>query len=243
MELKGRVALITGASSGIGWATSLALGDAGVRLALAARRRDRLTALVDQVRARGSEALILPTDMRDEEAVRRMVAATHEQYGRLDILINNAGLGWFGPIIDGKTAEWREMLETNLLGLLWATREALRLMIPQRSGHIVNISSIAGRRTLAGMGVYSATKFGVIAVSEALRQEVYDHHIRVTVIEPGIVETEFIDRIPPQALERFRGVTPLQAEDVARTILWALRQPPHVDVFEVVVRPTNQGGP
>lgn len=238
MGLNGQVAIVTGASSGIGRATALGLARAGCRVVLAARRQAQLEQVAREISALGGESLVIVTDVRSESMVERMVGRALERFNRLDILVNNAGLGWFDTIADGRTEEWREMIDTNLLGLLFSTRAALAHMLRQRSGHIVNISSLVGRRILPGVGVYSATKAAVIAISEALRQEVYQYNIRVTVIEPGVVETELTSRIPGEAMV---GIKPLAAEDVAEAVVWAVTRPANIDVSEILLRPTSQG--
>jgi NADP-dependent 3-hydroxy acid dehydrogenase YdfG len=246
MENKdGKVALITGASSGIGEITAKALAAVGFRVAVAARRAERLTTLVDTITQAGGQALSIMADVTDEDQVKAMVRQAHTHWGQLDVLVNNAGLMLLGPIADADTEDWRRMVQTNLLGLFYATHEALPIMKAQGSGHIVNISSLAGRIARAGSGVYNATKWGVGAFSEALRQECVKDHIRVTVIEPGVVATDLATHITnPQsretALNRLRTMTPLQADDVARAIVYAVTQPPHVNVNEILMRPTEQ---
>lgn len=242
-----RVALVTGASSGIGEATALALAEQGIRVAIAARRKNRLEDLVERIGQVGGQALALVADVTDEQQVQEMVRRTQEEWGRIDILVNNAGLMLLGPIAGANTEDWRRMVSTNLLGLLYTTHAVLPLMQTQRSGHIVNISSVAGRVARAGSGVYNATKWGVGAFSEALRQEcVQNHdHIRVTVIEPGAVATDLASHITnPAAREaafrRIQEITPLQSEDVARAIVYAVTQPAHVNVNEILLRSTEQ---
>jgi NADP-dependent 3-hydroxy acid dehydrogenase YdfG len=179
----GRVALVTGASSGIGEATAWALARHGTRIVVAARRADRLEALADHIGRAGGQVMVQVADVTDEQQMRALVRRTQEQWGRLDILVNSAGLMLLGPIAGADTDDWRRMISTNLLGLMYATHAALPLMRAQKSGHIINISSVAGRIARAGSGVYNATKWGVGAFSEALRQECVPDHIRVTVIE------------------------------------------------------------
>jgi len=240
-----QVALVTGASSGIGAATALALAARGTRVALAARRLDRLQTLVERIGQAGGEALALAADVTDERAAEAMVRRAHEEWGRLDILVNNAGLMLLGPIAGADTEDWRRMISTNLLGLLYATHAALPIMQAQHGGHIVNLSSVAGRTARAGSGVYNLTKWGVGAFSEALRQECVADHIRVTVIEPGMVDTELASHITygparQAAQSRLQEIHPLQAEDVANAIVYAVSQPPHVNVNEILLRPTEQ---
>ncbi len=195
MEKIERVALVTGASSGIGEATALAFARHGMRVALAARRTDRLEALAARIGREGGEAIKLHRDVTDEQQVQEAVRRTQHEWGRLDILVNSAGLMLLGPIAGAETEDWRRMISANLLGLLYATHAVLPLMKAQKGGHIVNISSVAGRIARAGSGVYNATKWGVGAFSEALRQECVLDHIRVTVIEPGVVETDLASHI------------------------------------------------
>jgi NADP-dependent 3-hydroxy acid dehydrogenase YdfG/DNA-binding transcriptional MerR regulator len=241
----GRVALVTGASSGIGEATAWSLAAHGIRVAVAARRTDRLEALVERIEQAGGEAIALSVDVTDEQQVQMMVHRLQEQWGRLDILVNSAGLMLLGPIAGADTEEWRRMISTNVLGLLYATHAVLPMMQAQGSGHIVNISSLAGRIARAGSGVYNATKWGVGAFSEALRQECARDHIRVTVIEPGIVETDLASHITniaarENALRRRQNIDPLQSEDIANAIVYAVTQPLHVNVNEILLVPTEQ---
>lgn len=240
-----RVALVTGASSGIGEATAWVFAEHGMRVAVAARRTDRLEALVERIGQQGGEAMALTMDVTDEQQVQAMVRRTQHHWGRLDILVNSAGLMLLGPIAGAETEDWRRMISTNLLGLLYATHAVLPLMKAQKSGHIVNISSLAGRIARAGSGVYNATKWGVGAFSEALRQECVQDHIRVTVIEPGVVETDLASHITNPAareiaLRRIQDITPLQREDIANAIVYAVTQPSHVNVNEILLRPAEQ---
>ncbi len=241
----GRVALVTGASSGIGEATAWALARHGTRLVVAARRADRLEALADHIGRAGGQVMVQVADVTDEQQMRALVRRTQEQWGRLDILVNSAGLMLLGPIAGADTDDWRRMISTNLLGLMYATHAALPLMRAQKSGHIVNISSVAGRIARAGSGVYNATKWGIGAFSEALRQECVPDHIRVTVIEPGVVDTDLASHITQTAareiaLQRLQEITPLRSEDIANAIVYAVTQPPHVNVNEILIRPTDQ---
>jgi len=239
------VALITGASSGIGEATAWALAVHGIRVAAAARRADRLKALVERIEQAGGEAIAIEADVTDEAQVQSMVQQAGAQWGGLDILINSAGVMLLGPIAGANTDDWRRMIATNLLGLMVVTHAALPIMKAQQRGHIVNISSLAGRIARAGSGVYNATKWGVGAFSEALRQECTPDHIRVTVIEPGVTATDLATHITQPAaretaLRRIQEIAPLQSEDVANAILYAVTQPPHVNVNEILMRPTEQ---
>jgi NADP-dependent 3-hydroxy acid dehydrogenase YdfG len=244
--LEGKVAAVTGASSGIGEATALALARAGAVVAIGARRTDRLAALAEQIEAAGGGALVLPVDVADEESANSFVTEAHSNLGGLDILVNNAGVMLLGPVEGAPTDQWRTMVNVNLLGLLYCTHAALPLMREAGSGHIVNISSVAGRSANAGSAVYNLTKFGVGAFSEALRQEVSGAGIRTTVIEPGFVDTELQGHNEHPAvregIEQMRQSLPevLQADDIAAAILYAVSQPQRVDVNEVLIRPTGQ---
>jgi clavulanate-9-aldehyde reducatase len=244
--LDGRVAVVTGASSGIGEATALALAGAGATVAIGARREDRLSELAQRIEGDGGRALSLPVDVADEDSARSFVTEAHSQLGGLDILVNNAGVMLLGPVEGAPTDQWRTMVNVNLLGLLYCTHAALPLMREAGRGHIVNISSVAGRSANAGSAVYNLTKFGVGAFSEALRQEVSGAGIRTTVIEPGFVDTELQGHNENPAvregIEKMRESMPdvLQAEDIAGAILYAVSAPQRMDVNEVLIRPTGQ---
>ena len=244
-RLDGRVALVTGASSGIGEATALALAEAGAKVAIAARRRDRLDSLATRVAAAGGDALVLEADLLDEHVAQRIVADTESHYGRLDILVNNAGVMYLEPVAEADLGRWRRMLELNVLSLIASTQAALAGMRARRDGHVVNIASTAGRIANPNAAAYSATKFGVVAFSEALRREVHVDNIRVSVIEPGVVETELRDHIGHAAtqasLNAWAGnMRQLQARDVAEAILFCVTRPAHVNVNEILMRPTDQ---
>ncbi|MBV9688412.1 MAG: SDR family NAD(P)-dependent oxidoreductase [Ktedonobacteraceae bacterium] len=244
-KLHGKVALVTGASSGIGEATALALAAEGAYVALAARRVERLEAVVKRIEDSGGQAIAIIADVANEKQTQEMVQAAHTKWGHLDILVNNAGLMLLGPIEGADTEDWRRMVNVNLLGLMYATHAVLPIMKGQSGGHIVNISSVAGRTITPGNAVYNTTKWGVGAFSEALRQEVHAHHIRVTIIEPGVVETELVEHITdPKAKEEtqqfYQAIHGLQSEDIAAAIVYAVTQPPHVSVNEILIRPTEQ---
>ena len=241
--LDGRVAVVTGASSGIGEATVRALSAAGASVALAARRADRLEAI-----AKGLEgpSLVREADVGDEEQARGLIQAANDELGGVHILVNNAGVMLLGPVAGADVGEWRRMIEVNLLGLLYCTHAALPLIEASGGGDIVNISSVAGRRADAGAAVYNLTKFGVHAFSEALRQEALHAGIRVTTVAPGFVETELqthsthpmVRRATERSREQIGEV--LKAEDIANEIVHAVTRPSHVCVNEIVVRPTGQ---
>ncbi|BAY66175.1 short-chain dehydrogenase/reductase SDR [Calothrix brevissima NIES-22] len=244
-KLDGKVAIITGASSGIGEATAIALANDGAAVVLAARRGDRLNTLAEKIATTGGKALPIITDVTDKAQVQNLVHKTKTEFGRIDILVNNAGIAAVGAIDGGNTADWKDMINLNLLGLLYVTHAVLPILKAQGAGHIVNISSVAGRTARPGIGVYNATKWGVNGFSEALRQEVCQDHIRVTIIEPGLVNTEINDRISDPVAkqnmeERRRSLTPLESEDIAAAIAYAVTQPPRVNVNEILIRPTLQ---
>ena len=245
-DLSGRVVAVTGASSGIGEATARACARAGAAVALAARRGERIEEIAAAIAADGGRALAVQTDVGEEDQARAFVQRAHAELGRLDVLVNNAGVMLLGPIENAPTEEWRRMLHANVFGVLYCTHAALPIMREQGSGHIVNVSSVAGRVARAGSGVYNLTKFGVGAFSESLRQEGVGIGVRVTTIEPGAVATELPGHNRPEVLEqmakRFAGVTPLDSEDIAGAILYAIAQPPNVSVNEVLVRPSGQAG-
>jgi clavulanate-9-aldehyde reductase len=243
-ELSDQVVAVTGASSGIGEATAIACARAGAAVALAARRAERLDALVERIVREGGRALAIPTDVGEEAQAQVFIERAHSELGRLDVLVNNAGVMLLGPIASADTEEWRRMVNANIFGVLYCTRAALPLMAEQGSGHIVNVSSVAGRIARAGSGVYNLTKFGVGAFSESLRQEAVGLGVRVTVVEPGAVATELPGHNRPEILEqmakRFQGVSPLAAEDIANAVLYAIAQPANVSVNEVLIRPSGQ---
>ena len=241
--LEGRVAAVTGASSGIGEATARALSAAGASVALGARRTDRLEAIAESL---DGPTLVREVDVSDEEQARGFVQAADDELGGLHTLVNNAGVMLLGPVADADTDDWRQMVAVNLLGLLYSTHAALPLIAQSGGGDIVNISSTAGRRADAGAAVYNMTKFGVHAFSEALRQEALHQGIRVTIVAPGFVETELqghnTNPLVRQAMERSREQIGqvLRAEDIAEAIVHAITRPPHVCVNEILVRPARQ---
>jgi clavulanate-9-aldehyde reducatase len=241
--LDGRVAVVTGASSGIGEATARALSEAGAAVALCARRTDRLEAIAGSL---DGPTFLRAVDVSDEEQATGFVEEAAGELGGMHILVNNAGLMLLGPVSDQTTEDWRRMVGVNLMGLLYCTHAALPLIARNGGGDIVNVSSVAGRRADAGAAVYNMTKFGVHAFSEALRQEALHVKVRVTTVAPGFVETELqghnTDPVVRRATERSREEIGevLKAEDIAAEILHAVTLPPHVCVNEVVVRPTGQ---
>ena len=251
-RLDGTVALVTGASSGIGVTTALELTRHGAAVALAARRVERLDELAARIRAAGGVAAVLPADVTREEQAHELIERTVAELGRLDTLINNAGMMLLGPVEGAPTDEWRQMIEVNLLGLMYCAQAALPHLVsaaasaPRQVADLVNISSVAGRIARNGSAVYNATKHGVGAFSEALRQEVTTRHVRVSVIEPGVTETELAGHNRPEVLDqinrRFGDITRLQAEDIAETIGFVVTRPRHMIINEVMIRPTEQEG-
>ncbi|MFI1864736.1 SDR family oxidoreductase [Streptomyces jumonjinensis] len=242
--LQGKVALITGASSGIGEATARALAAEGAAVAIAARRVDRLRALGEELTAAGAKVHVLELDVADQQAVDEAVRSTVEALGGLDILVNNAGVMLLGPVEDADTSDWHRMIETNLLGLMYMTRAALPHLLRSR-GTVVQMSSIAGRVVVRNAAVYQATKFGVNAFSETLRQEVTERGVRVVVIEPGTTDTELrghITHAPTKAAyeERISKMRKLQSADIAEAVRYAVTAPPHATVHEIFIRPTDQ---
>jgi NADP-dependent 3-hydroxy acid dehydrogenase YdfG len=248
-RLEGAVALVTGASSGIGEATAAALAAEGAAVALVARRRDRLEALAEQIAGSG-RALVVEADVTDHAQAERAVDHAVTEFGRLDILVNNAGVMLLGPIVDAPIEEWRRMVELNVLGLLYCTHAALPHLLsaaegePRSVADVVNLSSVAGRIARLNNGVYTATKHAVGAFSESLRQEVTARHVRVTIIEPGATATELASHNRPEILvemdRNFGRAEIMRAEDIAESIRYAVTQPRRVVVNEILVRPTEQ---
>lgn len=248
--LQGTVALVTGASSGIGEATAVALAAAGASVAVAARRKDRLDALVARIEADGGRALALEVDVTDQQQAIGAVAATVGELGRLDTLINNAGVMLLGPIVDAPVEEWDRMVALNLQGLLYTAHAALPHLLtaaadgPRQVADLINVSSVAGRVARMGSGVYNLTKHGVGAFSEALRQEVTQRHVRVGLIEPGATATELGSHVRPEVWENQRAglgdLERLESEDIADAIAYVVTRPRRVAINEVLIRPTEQ---
>ncbi len=246
MELKGKVALVTGASSGIGAATAKKLAFYGVKVGLAARRLDRLQSLADEINAAGGDAVAIEMDVTDQASVDRGVQKLLQQYGTIDIAFNNARLMPISDISSLKVNEWHRMVDVNLKGLLNTVAAVLPTMQEKKSGHIINTSSIAGRKTFPGLGVYCATKHAVAAFSDILRMEVAPkYNIRVTSVQPGAVESELFEHISDanyrRQMEQLKEqMTFLKSEDIADSIVFALQAPNHVDLAELFIMPTNQ---
>lgn len=251
-RLDGTTAVVTGASSGIGDATARALAARGASVVAIARRADRLAGLVEQIAADGGTALALPVDVTDGDRLREAVDTAAGAFGhdRIDILVNNAGVMLLGPAATASLEDWRRMVDLNLTALLTATHAALPHLLsaaeagPRHVADLVNVSSIAGRVARLGSNVYNATKFGVGAFSESLRQEFARRHLRVALVEPGAVDTELRDHLRPEIraaqFQRFEGVKVLEARDIADAIEYMVTRPRHVAINELMVRPTAQ---
>jgi NADP-dependent 3-hydroxy acid dehydrogenase YdfG len=251
-ELQGTVALVTGASSGIGEATALALAEQGAAVAIAARRANRLEKLAGTIAQAGARALVLEADVSSKEQAHAAVQRTVSELGRLDILINNAGVMLLGPAVGAPFEEWERMINVNVLGLLYCADAALPHLLraaegdPRQVADMVNISSVAGRVVRSGSGVYNLTKHGIGAFSESLRQEVTGRHLRISLVEPGAVATELASHNRPEIREqmakRFGEIERLAAPDIADAIVFIVTRPRHVAINEVLIRPTQQEG-
>lgn len=249
-HLEGTVALVTGASSGIGHVTALQLAGDGASVALVGRREDRLTDLAAEISSAGGKALVVPADITDAQAAADVVERTVEGLGRLDILVNNAGLMLLGPTPGADLNDWRRMIDINLMGLMYTAHAAVPFLLkaaaqePRQVADIVNIGSLAGRSAFAMSAVYCATKFGVGAFSEALRQELARQHVRVSVVEPGSVDTELRTHNPEVVQQYIAAaigdIERLQSQDIADAISYIVTRPRHVAVNELLVRPTEQ---
>jgi NADP-dependent 3-hydroxy acid dehydrogenase YdfG len=250
--LVGTVALVTGASSGIGAAAAVSLAGRGAAVAIAARRKDRLEALADDLRKQSATVLVLESDVTDEQQAIDAVQRTVTELGRLDTLINNAGVMLLGPVEGAPVSEWQRMVELNVLGLLYCAHAALPHLLaaaedgPRQVADMVNISSVAGRVPRLGSGVYNLTKHGVGAFSESLRQEVTKRHVRISLVEPGATSTELAGHNRPEVLQtmatRFAGMQRMEAEDIADAITYIVTRPRHVAINEILIRPTEQDG-
>ncbi len=250
--LVGTVALVTGASSGIGEATAKRLAAEGAAVAVGARRVDRLEQLVAEIADAGGAAVAIESDVTDRAQAEDLVERTVKTLGRLDTVVNNAGVMLLGPALDAPIEEWERMVDLNVKGLLYVAKAALPHLLkyadegPRMVTDLVNISSVAGRRATAGSGVYNATKHAVGAFSEALRQEVTEQHLRISLVEPGAVTTELSSHNRPEVLAaikgRFGGIERLEATDIADAISYIVTRPRHVAINEILVRPTEQQG-
>ncbi|WP_353684485.1 SDR family oxidoreductase [Thermodesulfovibrio sp. 3907-1M] len=240
LSIKGKVALITGASKGIGLATAEKFAREGANLVLVARSRELLNNLTEKLKTYGANVVSVSADLTKPEEVERAFEVLKDSFQRLDILINNAGRGIFNYIENGSPDEWKEVIDLNLTGLIHCTHLAVKMMIPQRSGHIVNISSVAGRVGIPGWSVYCATKWAVIGFSESIRKELIKYNIRVTVIEPGVVATQWGENMPEEWIKSRGAMRALKAHDIAEAIYYVVTQPEHVSINEILIRPSEQ---
>ena len=243
-SLTGKVALVTGASAGIGHATALSLAEAGAHVVATARRKDRLEELVSEINRKGGSAVSRTADVTESGAVQQVVSDTVAESGRIDILVNNAGIMRISDMTENNIEDWTAMVDVNIKGVLHFLSAAMPNMIQQGSGHIVNVGSVAGRRPFPGASVYAATKFAVRALSWGLHLELgAAHGIRVTDIQPGFVSTDLLAEQPETLAswsEAWAERRTLEPEDVARSIVFAVTSPDHVSVSEILVRPTDQ---
>jgi NADP-dependent 3-hydroxy acid dehydrogenase YdfG len=246
MSIKGKTVLITGASSGIGAATAMAFAAEGARLLLVARRAGKLAAVAGAALERGAEAVhSINLDVRNRLDVQRAIDALPEDWAAIDILVNNAGLSrGLEKLYTGKIDDWEEMIDTNLKGLLYVTRAVLPGMVVRKQGHVINLGSTAGELPYGGGAVYCATKAAVIALNDALRQDVLGTPVRVSCIDPGAVETEFslvrFHGNEKKAAKVYQGITPLTSEDLAETILWVASRPAHVNIARISMTCVDQ---
>jgi NADP-dependent 3-hydroxy acid dehydrogenase YdfG len=243
-NITGKVVVITGASSGLGEATARLLSAEGASVVLGARRVERLKALADELTGKGGKALAVATDVTDRGQVQALIDAAIDAFGRVDVLINNAGLMPQAPLERLKVDEWDRMVDVNIKGVLYGIAAALPHMQRQKSGHVINVSSVAGHKVGPGFTVYAATKHAVRALSEGLRQEVKPYNIRTTVISPGAVATELPESVTePDVAERLRkfyAEVAIPADSFARAVAFAIAQPEEVDINEILFRPTRQ---
>ncbi len=243
-SIAGKVVVITGASSGMGEATARHLAAQGADLVVGARRTDRIEALTGSIRAAGSKAIAVATDVTKRDDVQKLVDTAVQTFGRIDVLINNAGVMPLSPLEQRNLDEWDRMIDVNLRGVLHGIAAALPYMKEQKSGHIINTASVAGHKVFTASAVYSATKFAVRALSEGLRQEVKPYNIRTTIISPGAVLTELLNHISDkevQAANRdYVGQVGIPADSYARLVAFVMSQPEDVDVNEIIFRPTAQ---
>lgn len=242
-NIQGKIIVITGASSGLGEATARHLSQQGALVVLGARRLDRIQALATELTAGGGRALAVQTDVTDSRQVKRLVDTAIEHYGRVDVMINNAGLMPHSPLDRLKIADWDRMIDVNIKGVLYGIAAALPPMQKQNAGHIINVSSVAGHKVRPGSAVYAATKHAVRVISEGLRQEVKAYHIRTTIISPGAVATELPNSITePDIAESVRKLyqIAIPADAFAQAVAYAINQPADVDINEILFRPTRQ---
>lgn len=245
-NISGKVIVITGGSSGLGEATAKMLSSMGATIVLAARRKDRIDALAEELGSNGGKALAVETDVTDVEQVKALVEAAVKEFGKIDVMINNAGLMPQSPLEQLRIDDWNRMIDVNLRGVLYGIAAALPYMKEQKSGHFINVSSVAGHVVHPGSTVYSATKTAVRVISEGLRQEVKPYNIRTTIISPGAVATELTHSITDEATAKnindFYAKTAIPADSFARAVIYAISQPEEVDINEILFRPTAQVG-
>ncbi|WP_287876984.1 SDR family oxidoreductase [Aquitalea sp.] len=245
-NIAGKVVVITGASSGLGEATARHLSAQGAVVALGARRLERIQALADELNRNGGKAIALATDVTKHEEVKALVDAAVQAFGRIDVMVNNAGLMPHSPLERLKIDDWNQTIDVNIKGVLYGIAAALPYMQQQKSGHIINVSSVAGRTVRPSSAVYAATKSAVLMISEGLRQEVKPYDIRTTVVSPGAIATELPNSVTEPdvagAISKFYQQYAIPAESFARVVAFAISQPPEVDVNEVLFRPTRQEG-
>jgi len=243
-NIAGKTIVITGASSGMGAAAARHLAEMGAAVVLGARRVDRIEALAAEITRSGGKASAVATDVTKREDLQRLVDAAVHTYGRVDVLINNAGVMPLSPLERVKVDEWDQMIDVNLKGVLYGVAAALPHMIAQKSGHIINLSSVAGHKLFGGSAVYSATKFAVRALSEGLRQEMAPYNIRTTIISPGAVKTELLDHISEKDVQKgnrdYVAQIGLPADTFARLVAFAINEPEDVGINEILFRPTAQ---
>ncbi len=247
VTLNDKIVIITGATSGIGEATAKLLAQEGAVVVLTGRRKDRLRKIKSEIEKSGGKALAIEADVTQKESVIKMVKQVIDEYGKIDILVNNAGVMLLGPVLNAEVTDWQRMVDTNVYGLLWCTHAVLPHMVKQGGGHIVQTSSVAGRTAGPNRAVYNATKWAVNGFTEALRQEMVEHKIRTTLIEPGAVATELREHITHKQTKQqiddwAASMRQLQSEDIAKAIVYAVSQPDHVAINEILVRPTDQLG-
>jgi NADP-dependent 3-hydroxy acid dehydrogenase YdfG len=245
MKLTGRTVLVTGASAGIGAACARAFAAEGARLILVGRRAGRLVETAEKLRGGGTDVFLLELDVRDGDAVATQLGGLPAEWREVDVLVNNAGLGrGLDKLWEGSPADWDEMVDTNVKGLLYVTSAVVPGMVERGRGHVINLGSVAGHEVYPGGAVYCATKHAVAAITQGLRMDVLGTGIRVSTVDPGMVETEFsVVRFhgdEARAKNVYRGMTALTADDIAETIVWVATRPPHVCIDEVIIKPTDQ---
>jgi len=243
-NIKGKVVVITGASSGLGEETARHLAEKGAKVALGARRTDRIESFADKIKENGGDAIAVSTDVTQRDQVKKLVDSAVDAFGQVDVILNNAGLMPLSPMKDLKIVEWDQMIDVNIKGVLYGIAAALPYMKEQKSGHFINVSSVAGHKTFPGSTVYSATKSAVRVISEGLRQEVTPYNIRTTIISPGAVKTELLEHISDEGIQKgnkeYVGEVGLTPDAFARLVAFAINEPAEVDINEILFRPTAQ---